>query len=110
MVATNKNSKKSPKIIVSSCAYFYQFQIARALVSKERRPCTNRPVSCLVCQRVVWSYNIKIHYDLHHSKSISLETCYPTDAEIEQVVGPKQKKANLQRRSLLLTKSKKVTN
>ena len=29
-------------------------------------PCTNRPVKCLVCSTIVWSYSMEAHYAKRH--------------------------------------------
>ena len=59
--ATNKNYV--PK---SDCLYFHNFSLKSASKSSARSPCTNRPINCPNCNKVIWSYNAKFHYKEDH--------------------------------------------
>jgi len=62
-----KNANKAP---FSNCRYYVKFSLGAAATSTKHTPCTNRPIECPSCKLVVWSYNLKTHYE---SKHINLE-------------------------------------
>ena len=105
LVTTNKNSTQASLAIHSTCPYYYFFQIKRNLVPSNKRPCTNRPTRCLECERIVWSYNIKIHYSINHLTSRFYETCYPSDREIDMLFGRKENNNKTDK-----TNNKKINN
>ena len=61
----------------SNCKYKYEFSLKSAEPRKDNKikksaPCTNRPVLCAECLNLkstsyFWSYNLKTHYNIHHS-------------------------------------------
>ena len=46
----------------SNCAYRSKFSLKAAEKVTKSSPCTNRPVSCPMCNIVVWSYMMDSHY------------------------------------------------
>ena len=63
----NVAGKNSPLCPLSNCIYFQKFSLKAAEKSTTNSPCTNRPVECVICKLIIWSYNIKIHYDRIHT-------------------------------------------
>ena len=50
----------------SRCDFYEKFSIKAAANGSKRSPCTNRPIHCPVCTRVVWFYNMSFHYQPNH--------------------------------------------
>ena len=50
----------------SNCAYRSKFSLKAAEKVTKSSPCTNRPVSCHMCNTVVWSYMMDSHYGHVH--------------------------------------------
>lgn len=50
----------------SDCAYYYKFNYASAENPSRSQPCSNRPMHCLQCNNVYWSYTLKLHYEEKH--------------------------------------------
>jgi hypothetical protein len=50
----------------SNCKYFVKFSLAAAKKSKPKKPCTNHPSKCELCDMTMWSYNIRSHYIAIH--------------------------------------------
>ena len=48
-------------------------------------PCTNRPVKCDLCKLVVWSYNIRIHYEQTHPNNDLPEIYLLKNDEVEKL-------------------------
>ena len=63
---TNCAGKNAPKCPVSNCKFAEKFSLKAAEKSTKNSPCTNRPVICGICKLIVWSYNIKIHFERIH--------------------------------------------
>ena len=53
----------------SNCIYKSKFSLQAATKSTRSGPCTNRPLDCNLCppNTVVWKYNVRHHFDLHHA-------------------------------------------
>ena len=49
----------------SRCDFYEKFSIKAAANGSKRSPCTNRPIHCPVCTRVVWFY-MSFHYRSNH--------------------------------------------
>ena len=49
-----------------NCKYFVKFSLAAAKKSKPKKPCTNHPTKCELCDMTMWSYNIRSHYIAIH--------------------------------------------
>ena len=45
---------------------FVKFSLACAKKSKPKKPCTNHPTTCKLCNITMWSYNIRPHYNVSH--------------------------------------------
>jgi hypothetical protein len=63
---TNVPGKNAPKCPASNCKFAHKFSLKAAEKISKNSPCTNRPVECYVCKIVIWSYNIKVHYERDH--------------------------------------------
>ena len=51
----------------SNCKYFYSFSMKCATKQSTNNPCSNRAYICTLCTgTVVWTYNLKSHYDKKH--------------------------------------------
>ena len=50
----------------SNCDNFVKFSLACAKKSKPKKPCTNHPTTCKLCNIKMWSYNIRPHYNVSH--------------------------------------------
>ncbi|CAF1140578.1 unnamed protein product, partial [Brachionus calyciflorus] len=50
----------------SDCKFFVKFSLKAASKVSKNYPCTNRPIECIICKAVYWSYNIAIHYKEKH--------------------------------------------
>ncbi len=48
----------------SNCDNFVKFSLAGAKKSKPKKPCTNHPTTCKLCNITMWSYNIHPHYNV----------------------------------------------
>lgn len=60
----------------SNCKYFVKFSLKPAEKSTKSSISTNRPVRCEHCDVVVWSYNLKPHYEHFHPR-IVVPYCVP---------------------------------
>ena len=58
----SRHGKTASKIISSNCDYKVKFSLEAAEKSTKSSPCTNRPVSCPVCNMILWSCNMYDHY------------------------------------------------
>ena len=56
----------------SNCDNFVKFSLACAKKSKPKKPCTNHPTTCKLCNITIWSYNIRPHYNVGHPEHESL--------------------------------------
>ena len=55
----------------ANCTYISKFSLKAAEKTTKSSPCTNRPVSCPVCNTVVWSYMMGPHYShVHPEKTL----------------------------------------
>lgn len=71
-------SKKS--LPVSDCPYFRCFNLNKC--SKQDLTAFNRPVECLDCKQVVWSFNLKSHYiQAHSGQSVNWPSISSVDAK-----------------------------
>ena len=64
-----RTEKTTHKTIIpaSNCKLYIKFSLKSALTSRERTPCSNRPVSCQLCKNVYWSYALQDHYTAVHT-------------------------------------------
>ena len=58
--------KSISEVPQSRCDFYEKFSIKAAANGSKRSPCTNRPIHCPVCTRVVWFYNMSFHYQSNH--------------------------------------------
>ena len=58
-----KNANRAPH---SNCGYYVKFSLGADVNSSKNTPGTNRPIECPQCKLVIWSYNLKKHFDLKH--------------------------------------------
>jgi hypothetical protein len=72
-----KRSSSQTKTPFSTCEAFVKFSMAAAAKISDRSPCTNRPIECLACKEIFWSYNMELHYASKHPK-----VNIPTEFEI----------------------------
>jgi len=69
----------------ADCDYFYPFSLKSAEKISALNPCTNRPVKCDLCKLVVWSYNIRIHYEQNHPNNDLPEIYLLKNDEVEKL-------------------------
>ncbi|KAK7024706.1 hypothetical protein R3P38DRAFT_3532308, partial [Favolaschia claudopus] len=65
----------------STCLNPLKFQMAAAMKSSEKSPCTNHLIQCpLQCEMVIWTYNLATHYRAHHllQTTVNIGTVYQT--------------------------------
>ena len=65
-IKSSGRGKSANKTPFSNCSYFVKFSLGRAATLSNYSPCSNRPIECPSCKLIVWSYNLKIHYDFEH--------------------------------------------
>ena len=53
----------------SNCAYFKNFNLRMMHRQEKGLLLTNRPIECSLCNRFVWSFNMKAHYTQAHVDS-----------------------------------------
>ncbi|KAK6980552.1 hypothetical protein R3P38DRAFT_3466276 [Favolaschia claudopus] len=71
----------------STCLNPLKFQMAAAMKSSEKSPCTNHLIQCpLQCGIVVWTYNLEAHYRSYHQlqTTANIGTVYQTGASERQ--------------------------
>ena len=56
--------KLTYNIIKSNCLNKYVNLVLR----QSKKPCTNHPTKCELCDMTMWSYNIRSHYNAIHSE------------------------------------------
>ena len=79
-----KSATQAPK---SNCPHASKFSLKPAEKSTSSSPCTNRPVVCIICHTVVWSYMMASHYSqVHNGVPCPLSV---TVEEREMVLGKK---------------------
>ena len=64
--------KTATRVVSSHCEYRKKFSLKSAEKCTKSSPCTNRPVTCPLCNTVHWSYNMVFHMKERHSD-------YPSD-------------------------------
>ena len=61
IVQGSGRGKTASKIISSDCEYRVKLSLKAAEKSTKSSPCTNRPVTCSLCNVTEWSYNMLGH-------------------------------------------------
>ena len=65
------------------CKLYRPFNLKSASKSSANSPCT-RPIECLLCNGVYWSYNMESHYKANHNNNDL--PIHITEEEINQVL------------------------
>jgi len=85
IVTSGRGSTKTTGVW-SNCPFFYDFSLKSATKSNNFSPCTNRPIACNLCKEmVIWSYNIKHHYESFHKDVLIPSEFEISDKEIKAV-------------------------
>ena len=71
--------------IMALSLLIFSFNLKSAEKISELNQCTNRPDKCDLCNLVVWSYNIRIHYEQNHPNNHSPETYLLRNEEVEKL-------------------------
>ena len=67
IVSGSGRGKNTSDVPNSSCGLFETVSITYGAKTSSRSPCTNRPIHCLICRCIEWSYNMFYHYQTYHS-------------------------------------------
>ena len=83
-----KGSKGNPRVDMersAACPRLVKFQWGKAAVSDKNSPCSNVPLFCPLCPKVVWRYNLRHHLSTSHSPDMVVryaDTCEIPNDEI----------------------------
>jgi hypothetical protein len=84
-----KGSKGNPRVDMersAGCRRLVNFQWGKAAVSDKNAPCSNVPLFCPLCPKVVWRYNLEYHLKTVHTPDMVVryaDICEIPDDEMD---------------------------